>query len=70
MKYICQYLLLTLKSCRDEMAVPKATDVRFNIFASLSSIDLTLKPALIHQGYHLREREKKINFNTCLFFLF
>lgn len=52
------------------MAVPKATDVRFSIFASLSSVDLTLKTAVIHQGHHLREREKQINFNTCLFFLF
>ncbi len=37
MKYMCQYLLLTLKSCIDEMALPNATDVRFTIFASLNS---------------------------------
>lgn len=52
------------------MAVPNATDVRFSIFASLSSVDLTLKPAAIHQGHNLREREKQIIFNICLFFFF
>jgi len=40
------------------MAVPNTTDVRFNIFTSLSSVDLTLKPAAIHQGHHLRKLEK------------
>lgn len=57
------------KSCKDEMDVPDATDVCFNIFASLSSADLTLMSDANLEGQHPRRKQINLEITTLIFAL-